>query len=85
MLEKILKGKYDGPEKEKVEEKPYVPSEDELKKFEEVLSKYDENLNTHQDIVNENQEPSEVQKKNHKSDENISEDYKVLNYLGRND
>lgn len=91
MLEKILKGKYDGPEKEKVEEKPYVPSEDELKKFEEVLSKYDnsgdydENLNTHQDIVNENQEPIEVQKKNYKSDENISEDYKVLNYLGRND
>jgi hypothetical protein len=70
MLEKILKGKYEGPEKEKVEEKPYVPSEDELKKFEEVLSKYDngsnydENLNTYQDIVNENQEPTEVQKKN---------------------
>lgn len=91
MLEKILSGKYEGPEKEKVEEKPYVPSEDELKKFEEVLSKYDsgsdydENLNTYQDIVNENQEPIEVQKKNHKSDENISEDYKVLNYLGRND
>jgi hypothetical protein len=91
MLEKILKGKYEGPEKEKVEEKPYVPSEDELKKFEEVLSKYDngsdydENLNTYQNIVNENQEPTEVQKKNHESDENINEDYKVLNYLGRND
>jgi len=58
MLEKILKGKYESPEKEKVEEKPYVPSEDELKKFEEVLSKYDngsdydENLNTYQNIVN---------------------------------
>jgi hypothetical protein len=80
MLEKVLSEKYNGPEKDNNYEEPYNPSEEDLKKFEEVLSKYEDN----QPEINET-EPEQVQKKNHESDEEVNENYKVLNYLGRND
>lgn len=88
MLEKLLSKKYDGPVQEKVEEKPYLPSEEELKKFEEILLKnnnVEKIEETEQEITNEVEEPIEVQKKNHESEQKIDDDYKILNYLGRND
>ena len=88
MLEKLLSKKYDGPVQEKVEEKPYLPSEEELKKFEEILLKnnnVEKIEETEQEITKEVEEPIEVQKKNHESEQKIDDDYKILNYLGRND
>ena len=88
MLEKLLTKKYDGPAQEKVEEKPYLPSEEELKKFEEILLKnnnVEKIEETEQEITKEVEEPIEVQKKNHESGQKIDDDYKILNYLGRND
>ena len=88
MLEKLLSKKYDGPVQEKVEEKPYLPSEEELKKFEKILLKnnnVEKIEETEQEITNEVEEPIEVQKKNHESEQKIDDDYKILNYLGRND
>ena len=34
MLEKILDGKYNGPEKKEVKVEPYVPTEEDLEKWE---------------------------------------------------
>lgn len=88
MLEKLLSKKYDGPVQEKDEEKPYLPSEEELKKFEEILLKnnnVEKIEETEQEITKEVEEPIEVQKKNHESEQKIDDDYKILNYLGRND
>jgi hypothetical protein len=94
-LEEILKNNY--PVKSENEHKPYQPSEEDLRKIEEVLNGYSHIVNKNidnNDVIEEPVEnhivevkedeiqPEEVEKKNDIQFE-TGENYKVLNYLKR--